>query len=158
MFEDTRLLEKTIHVKDLTDTQQIGFIIGQNLKGGESIELRGDLGSGKTTLTKAIVLGSGSNDHVSSPTFTISKIYKSKKFKIYHYDFYRLNDIGLIANELSDYVGGKDSVLIIEWGSNFKDVLPSPRIIIEITPITDESRKIDIKYFKSHQYIIRNIQ
>ena len=158
MKQEDQLIINTIQVKDLNHIEKIGLCIGRNLKGGELIELSGDLGSGKTTLSKYIVAGSGSNAHVSSPTFTISKQYKAKNFTFYHYDFYRLNDAGLIANELADHVLNNDSVVLVEWGSNFPDILPSPRIIIKIGYGPLESRVLHIEYPKAMQYITVGIE
>ena len=143
---------------DLSETNALGDKIGKNLKGGEVIELSGDLGSGKTTLVKSIVSSSGSVEHVSSPTFVVSKEYKTPKFTIHHYDLYRLDDEGLIANELSDHYIDDNSVTIIEWGSNFIDVLPEKRIIINISPISEDSRRVEIIYPDSLEYLIKDLK
>jgi len=64
----------------------------------EIIELRSDLGGGKTTFTQGLAAGAGSKDAVSSPTFTLKKIYRAGELHIYHYDFYRLNEPGILKD------------------------------------------------------------
>ena len=145
-------------LKDLSETNKLGTKLGKSLIGGEVIELSGDLGSGKTTLVKSIVSASGSTEHVSSPTFVVSKEYKTPKFTIHHYDLYRLDDEGLIANELSDHYVDDNSVTIIEWGSSFVDVLPEKRIIIKLTPISENSRSVEIIYPDNLEYLIEDLK
>ncbi|MBX4191001.1 tRNA (adenosine(37)-N6)-threonylcarbamoyltransferase complex ATPase subunit type 1 TsaE, partial [Candidatus Saccharibacteria bacterium] len=74
------------------ETESIGSLIGASLKGGEVIELRSDLGGGKTTFVRGLAAGAGSKANVTSPTFTLSRLYPAKNFSIHHFDFYRLND------------------------------------------------------------------
>ena len=95
-----------------SNTELIGRQIGANLKGGEVIRLSADLGGGKTTLTRGILDGLGSADMVASPTFTISKVYTAGDLNIHHFDFYRLNDAGIIANELSEVAEEPNNLII----------------------------------------------
>ena len=151
-------ISKLISLKHLKDTEFFGIQIGANLRGGEIIELSGDLGAGKTTLAKSIVAGTGSLDHVSSPTFVVSKLYKAPTFDIHHYDLYRLDDADLIASELSDHVGTDSSVTLIEWGNNFPDIMPGSRAVLFITALTEHSRNIRIVYPESLEYIFGGIK
>src|SRR5690348_16076202 len=112
------------------DTERLGELLGSRLRGGEVIELRSDLGGGKTTFVRGLVRGAGSRDRVSSPTFTLSRIYNAKKFEIHHFDFYRLSDPGILADQLAEAVQG-DNVVIIEWAGIVKNVLPEDRVSIE---------------------------
>jgi len=99
------------------DTERLGELLGRRLRGGEVLELRSDLGGGKTTFVRGLVRGAGCHDRVSSPTFTLSRVYKSKDFEIHHFDFYRLQDPGLVANELAEVVGD---------GQHFQALVVSP--------------------------------
>lgn len=122
------------------ETEKLGQVIGRLLKGGEVIELSSDLGGGKTTLTKGIVSGMGSSDLVSSPTFTISNIYKAPHIEIHHYDFYRLGELGLMSDELQETLADPDSVSIIEWAGEAHDLLPKNRLIrIQFTPVKENA-------------------
>lgn len=136
------------------ETEKIGEQLGQQLKGGEVIELISDIGGGKTTLTRGIVRGVGSSDHVSSPTFTISRVYKSQELTVYHFDFYRLNESGLIAHELGDTIGQDGSVVIVEWGEIVRDVLPEQRIKVELKRVSEFDRQISIRASEGLEYVL----
>ncbi len=138
-------------------TERIGELIGVRLKGGEIIELTSDLGGGKTTFVRGLARGLGSNDHVSSPTFKISNIYKSKDLSLLHFDFYRLADPGLMANELQDIVGDPKAVLVIEWADVLKHVLPERRLTIEFNQNGDGERQLMFNWPKELQYVMEKL-
>ena len=148
---------KLVKAGSLEQTSKLGYQIGTNLKGGEVIELSGDLGSGKTTLIKAIVHGTGSLDHVSSPTFVVSKVYKAPDFDITHYDFYRLSEPGLMFNDLHEQIEDDDSVKLIEWGGSVSEILPTNRVIINLSSPAEDSRIFEINYSDNLSYLMRDI-
>ena len=101
---------------NLGETKLIAKKIAPMIKHGAVILLNGDLGAGKTTLTKFLCEIWGVDDVVSSPSFTIIKEYKAKDFKIYHIDLYRLNsDEELIEIGFDEVLNDPNSVKIIEW-------------------------------------------
>jgi tRNA threonylcarbamoyladenosine biosynthesis protein TsaE len=115
------------------DTFAIGEHLGRQCKGGEVFVLTSDLGGGKTTLTKGLAAGLGCNEIVSSPTFTISRIYTCKNnLKLYHFDFYRLSEPGVVAYELSEIINEPNIVVALEWGEIVNDVLPDRSIIVQL--------------------------
>src|SRR5689334_25117700 len=109
---------------DPAATEQLGEAIGERLKGGEVIELVSDLGGGKTTFVRGLARGFGSSDRVASPTFTISKVYKSGSKELHHFDFYRLQESGLIAHELEEIIHDPMCTVVVEWAAVVKNVLP----------------------------------
>lgn len=120
-----------------------GERIGRLLSGGEVLELVGDVGAGKTTLTKGIALGMDIDDDVQSPTFTISRIYDSPRgLRLSHYDFYRLSDAGIMAAELHEAVNDPGNVTIIEWAEIVSGVLPEDQLTIRIAATPEDSRII----------------
>jgi tRNA threonylcarbamoyladenosine biosynthesis protein TsaE len=139
------------------ETELIGNKIGRHLKGGEVIDIKSDLGGGKTTLIRGLAKGAGSLDNVASPSFTISRVYETKKFKIYHFDFYRLNEPGLMKYEVADLLDDPKRVLVIEWSDIIKDTLPKDRLSIEIIAKSETSRGIIINYQKSLGYLIESL-
>ena len=151
--------EKTIFVENSIDTETLARKIGEKLKGGECIELSSDLGGGKTTFTRGLVDGLGSLDHVSSPTFTIKNQYKAKDLTCYHFDFYRLQDAGLVKEELAESLEDKNGIIIVEWAESVEDVLPEKRIIIRIEKVADsaEHRKININLPEEYSYVDEGI-
>ncbi|QQS20053.1 tRNA (adenosine(37)-N6)-threonylcarbamoyltransferase complex ATPase subunit type 1 TsaE [Candidatus Saccharibacteria bacterium] len=135
------------------DTEALGERMGAVLKGGEVIELVSDLGGGKTTFTRGLVRGAGSSDHVSSPTFTISREYTAPKFTIVHFDFYRLTEPGIIADELREFMGDSNFVVVVEWGDIVQAVLPPNHIVINIHHSPHEGRNITCQYPSALKYI-----
>lgn len=126
-------------------TEQFGSDLGSRLCGGEVFVLSSDLGGGKTTLVRGMARGMGSSDHVASPTFTISKEYRADKLTLFHFDFYRLSEPGIIAAELAEYIDDPSAVLAIEWSGIVEDVLPKDRVEIHLERTGETSRNIRIQ-------------
>ena len=133
---------------------RIAAAIGSRLKGGEVIELNSDVGGGKTTFVRGLAKGMGSSDKVASPSFTISKEYKADALTLYHFDFYRLDDPGIMTQELAELVGDPHVVIVVEWGGIVEEVLPIERLIIRINNQDDEARELAFSYPESLQYLI----
>ena len=124
---------------------ELGQKIGHTVKGGEVLELIGDVGAGKTTLTKAVAVGMGIMDPIQSPTFTISNRYVSPDgVTLAHYDFYRLNDAGLMKEELDETIADETTVTVIEWGDIINDVLPADRLSVHLIPTSETERQVEI--------------
>lgn len=124
----------------------LGQNLGTGLKGGEVIELVGDIGAGKTTLTKGIAAGMGVDEDVQSPSFTLSRVYDSPSgVQLAHYDFYRLSDPGILADELAEVAGNPKIVTVVEWASIVNDVLPSSHITIRIMSPTEDTRLVKVE-------------
>lgn len=149
-------MKQTVETKNERETFMLGEKIGKQLRGGEVFELRSDLGGGKTTLVRGLVAGLGSDDAVASPTFTISKRYDSPRSTIYHYDFYRLAEAGLVAEELTEGFEDASGVTIIEWADTVNEVLPEQRIIITLHKQADsnEHRKIELLIPDELDYVV----
>lgn len=145
-------------VKDITETGAMSQQIGKALRGGECIELLSDVGGGKTTFVRGLVRGAGSSDHVSSPTFAISKIYSAPKFNIAHFDFYRLSEPGLIEHEIADIIDDKKTVTVIEWSDIVANVLPDDRLKISIKILDDQVREVTFDYPSNLAYLIAGLQ
>jgi tRNA threonylcarbamoyladenosine biosynthesis protein TsaE len=143
------------------DTEKLGELLGKVLKSGEVIELSSDLGGGKTTFAKGLARGLGSKDTVSSPTFTISRIYKCKSnLEIHHFDFYRLHEAGIVADELAESLNDPKVVAVVEWSDVVQDVLPQDRLTIEFKAVADnlDEREIVIKYPEAKQGLIKTLE
>lgn len=136
------------------DTIEFAKSIGKNLRGGECIELISDVGGGKTTFVRGLAVGAGSSDHVSSPTFTVSKLYDCPAFIIAHFDFYRLQDAGLIGHEIEELANEPSTVIVVEWAEVVNHVLPKQRLRINIKLLQDERRKYNIKIPQKFEYLL----
>lgn len=111
----------------------LGTQIAAQLHGGQVIELIGDVGAGKTTFTKGLARGLGITEAVQSPTFTISRRYQGKRWHLAHYDFYRLDDAGIMQDELAETLADPDTITVIEWAGSVAGILPAEHITITIT-------------------------
>lgn len=118
------------------------------------------MGGGKTTLVRGLVKGLSSADTVVSPTFTLKKNYSAKDTQIYHYDFYRLSDPGLMRDELAESIADPKTVIVIEWSDIVADVLPAERLTIELKPGSDDpdERGIIFNYSAGYENIIRQVE
>jgi tRNA threonylcarbamoyladenosine biosynthesis protein TsaE len=111
-----------ITLVDTTATEKLGKIIGAVAKPSDNLVLTGDLGAGKTTLTKGIALGMEIDQMIKSPTYTIIREYQQGRMPLYHMDVYRIesgaDDLGL-----DDYFEG-EGLSVIEWGQQLGEFLP----------------------------------
>jgi tRNA threonylcarbamoyladenosine biosynthesis protein TsaE len=107
--------------------------------------LTGDLGSGKTTLTKGIVagLGAASEDEVTSPTFTLVHVY-GKAAKVYHADLYRIESFHDFETLGLEDVFAKPAVLILEWSERFPLESPWPQVRIRLEHRGGDARRISV--------------
>jgi tRNA threonylcarbamoyladenosine biosynthesis protein TsaE len=126
--------------------KQLGEKLGALLQGGECIELIGDVGSGKTTLTKSIAIGLGITETVQSPTFTINRTYDSPRgVRLSHYDFYRLADPGIMAEELHESLTENKTTVVIEWGEIVRSVVPGDRLRIMFASPSEFTRELTLE-------------
>ena len=141
-FRDGIIGVMTIEVTSEAEMKALAEKIGAQLDGGAVFELVGDIGAGKTTFTKGLAVGLGVDEDVQSPSFTISRTYDARGgLQLVHYDFYRLDDPGIMQNEVAELVHDSSTVTVIEWADVVEGVLPEDRIRIRIQA-TDETRRI----------------
>jgi len=143
-------------VTTVDETYNIGEQIGSLVNSGDIICLIGDLGTGKTHLTKGIARGLGIEDNITSPTFTIVNEYTGR-LRLYHFDVYRVNDPNEIeAIGFDEYIFS-DGVSVIEWANYIEELIPPNNLTITIEKdlqIGDNYRKISIEYSdKRYDYI-----
>ena len=144
-------------VNSIEETTKLGKELGKILNPGDIICLTGDLGTGKTHITKGISEGLGITDNITSPTFTIVNEYNSGRLKLYHFDVYRVSDPDEIyAIGFDDYIFG-DGVSIIEWANYIEEILPKDYLHIYITKDLSKGenyRKITITpYGEKYNYV-----
>jgi|JI10StandDraft_1071094.scaffolds.fasta_scaffold1510910_2 tRNA threonylcarbamoyladenosine biosynthesis protein TsaE len=143
-----------MHSTSSGDTEELGAAIGSRLKGGEILELISDLGGGKTTFTRGLVRGAGSGDTVASPTYTISREYTAPNIHIIHFDFYRLSEAGVMAEELREVLDDPHNVTVIEWGDIVRDILPEHTLRITIAAAGEGERDISCQYRGTLSYLL----
>lgn len=124
--------EKILKIKNEEETRAFGLNLARELKPGDVVGLIGDLGTGKTALVKAVALGLGIEELITSPTFTIVQEYESGRIPLYHFDVYRLEDSEeLYEIGYEEYFFGK-GVCIVEWADLIEDMLPENCLILRI--------------------------
>ena len=139
---------------DLDGTEQLSRSVGRALRGGEVIELVSDVGGGKTTFVRGLAKGFGSDDAVGSPSFTLSRQYEAKGKTIHHFDFYRLSDPGILANELAEVLRDPQAVVVVEWADIVENVLPQERVTIQISSTGETQREFEFSYPEKFAYLI----
>ena len=115
------------------ETRKLGESLAERLKPGDVLLLEGDLGAGKSELTRGIARGLGVEETVTSPSFTILNVYESGRCPLYHFDWYRLESSGeLYELGMDEYLGG-NGIAVVEWPDRCPDAIPenSYRIILE---------------------------
>lgn len=143
-------MENTLKIKinNEDETIKLGEILAKNAKKGMFIALNGDLGAGKTTLTKGIGKTLGVDTTINSPTFTIMKIHNAKNQidgidKLYHLDVYRLTDSSGDF-ELEEYFY-QDGLTVVEWCDIIKDLIPDEHVELNFKIIDLVTRVVTIK-------------
>lgn len=132
---------KNIVINSLEETKEFGYRLGNLLNKGDVVCLSGDLGAGKTTLSKSIAKGLDVEEDVTSPTFTIINEYEGR-LPLYHFDVYRIMDIEeMYEIGYEEYFYG-DGVCIVEWASQIKELIPDKHLWIEIKLGENENSRI----------------
>lgn len=121
----------------------LGEVIGKNLSRPAVLELVGDVGVGKTTFASGLARGLGVNREITSPSFTISKRYALPAGgELIHYDFYRLDDPGIMQSDLCESLDRPDSIIVVEWGNDVANLLPADKIRLDISRSDDDARAV----------------
>ena len=129
-------------IDSLNEMDAFGREFAESLRPGDVVGLIGDLGAGKTHLSKAIVAGLGARETVTSPTFTLIHEYLSGRLPVYHFDFYRAEDPGeIVAIGWDDYLD-RDGVILVEWADKFPALLPSGARWLQLSVTGPERRTV----------------
>ena len=148
-------------VDSVDKTMNIGREIGSLVNKGDIICLTGDLGTGKTHISKGIAEGLKITEHITSPTFNIVNEYHSGRITLYHFDVYRVNDPDEIeAIGFDEYIFG-DGVSLIEWANYIEELIPEEYIHIKIEKLPDMGenfRKISINGYGDRYNYIKEIE
>lgn len=129
--------------RSAAETRRLGGALAQWLLPGDVLLLFGDMGAGKSELTRGIAKGLGvEGRHITSPTFTILQAYDSGRVPLYHFDWYRLTGAGeLYEMGMEEYLGG-DGVAVVEWPERAMETVPGRHLRITLIPEGDDLRRI----------------
>ena len=124
------------------ETRALGGRLAALLRPGDVLLLLGDLGAGKSELTRGIARGLGVTSPVASPSFTILNVYDEGRIPLYHFDWYRLNSAEeLYEMGMDEYLGG-DGVAVVEWPSRCPEAVPEKYLEVRIDSVDDCAREI----------------
>jgi tRNA threonylcarbamoyladenosine biosynthesis protein TsaE len=142
-------LSEEVITNSAEETTIWGRQFAARLKPPVVLLLSGDLGSGKTTLTKGIVagLGAATEDDVTSPTFTLVHVYGDRKrasAKVYHADLYRIKSFSDFETLGLEDVFDRPAVLILEWAERFPLPSPWPQIRVRLEHLDGDRRRLTV--------------
>lgn len=137
------MIKREFLIKNENETKDFALELAQELEAGDVLALIGDLGTGKTALTKYIAQGLGIRDSIVSPTFTIVREYTGGRLPLYHFDVYRLADSEEMFNiGAEEYFYEKGGICVIEWADIVEDILPADTRYIYIGYGASEGERI----------------
>lgn len=136
-----------IELSGLDKTEELAKVIGEVAQPGDNLVLTGDLGAGKTTLTKGIARGLGIEQMIKSPTYTIIREYDQGRLPLYHMDIYRVAASGADLG-LDEYFEG-EGLSVIEWGNLLEEALPEDylELILEKSDTDLEYRYVKLQAY-----------
>ncbi len=133
---------KKLVLNNIEQTKELAIKLATQLKRGDIVTFKGDLGAGKTTFCKYLIQALiGQDTYVTSPTFNIVQLYPAQGFTIYHFDLYRLKH----PHEIYDLAiddAWRDGVCLIEWPEIIENILPAGAINIELSFGSNENERI----------------
>lgn len=141
-----------IYLQDSAATEALGRLLGKSAADGDVFCLTGDLGAGKTLLSRGVAEALGvAGEDVTSPTFALMNVYQGTELEVRHFDLYRLNRVEELEDiGFSEYAGG-DGVTLIEWAELFKDELPEE--YLQITLLLDGAGRRAVLEPKGERYV-----
>lgn len=125
------------------ETFDWGRRLADDLNPGDVVALCGNLGAGKTQLSKGIVAGLGSAASVSSPTFALVHEYSDGRIPVFHFDFYRLEHPAELLQIGWDEILAEGGVVVVEWADRFSELLPDGTRWFEIRSVGEGIREIE---------------
>lgn len=126
------------------ETRALGRRLAGKLQMGDVVLLWGDLGAGKSEMTRGIAEGLGVSGPVTSPSFTILNVYDDGRIPLYHFDWYRLESAEeLFEMGMDEYLGG-DGVAVVEWPSQCPEAIPETYLSVKLTPVGENEREITL--------------
>ena len=127
------------------ETRALGARLADQLRPSDVILLLGDMGAGKSELTRGIARGLGIEGYLPSPTFPIMQMYETGRLPLYHFDWYRLESAEeLYELSMDEYLYG-EGVSVVEWPSQAEEVIPETYLEITLTPTDDNEREISLR-------------
>ncbi|MBR3872902.1 MAG: tRNA (adenosine(37)-N6)-threonylcarbamoyltransferase complex ATPase subunit type 1 TsaE [Clostridia bacterium] len=128
----------------VAQTQALGAALARQLQPDDVLLMLGDMGAGKSEFTRGLARGLGVTGYVTSPTFTIMQLHDSGRLPLYHFDWYRLNDVEELYELSMDEYLHAGGVAVVEWPSRAEEAIPETYLEVALEPIGDDSRRITL--------------
>ena len=138
-------MKKVYITESAEETEKLGIEIGKNAVNGDVIAVTGELGTGKTALTRGIAEGMGITEDITSPTFSLMEIHEGEK-TLYHFDLYRIEDDREFNNLCFEEYWENNGISVVEWAERAGSRLPERRIDITIEYISSTERRITVEH------------
>jgi len=135
--------EHRIVASSVDETLRIGALLGRHLTNGSVVSLHGELGSGKTCLTRGIALGLKVPEvfYVTSPSYALINEYPGRLL-LFHVDLYRVQDVGELEELGLEDIMGRQGVTVIEWADKLVGNLPDERLAVSMSIVDDRTRAL----------------
>jgi tRNA threonylcarbamoyladenosine biosynthesis protein TsaE len=148
-----------IDLRDEAATLELGGALARALQAGDLIYLSGNLGAGKTTLTRGVLRGLGFEGRVKSPTYTLLELYVISTLNLYHFDFYRFADPEEWLETGFRDLFNERNICLVEWPERAGDLLPPPDLKIALIPTPQAGREATIEAHSPRgQALLRSLQ
>lgn len=126
------------------ETRAFGRRLAEQLRPGDVLLFYGNLGAGKSEMTRGIAEGLGVSGPVTSPSFTILNVYDDGRMPLYHFDWYRLESAEeLYEMGMDEYLGG-DGVAVVEWPTQCPEAIPDTHLAVTLKPVGESDREITL--------------
>ena len=126
------------------ETRAFGRRLAELLLPGDVLLFYGNLGAGKSEMTRGIAEGLGVSGPVTSPSFTILNVYDDGRVPLYHFDWYRLESAEeLYEMGMDEYLGG-DGVAVVEWPTQCPEAIPDTHLAVTLKPVGESDREITL--------------
>ncbi len=136
---------KRIEIDSLSELKDVAQEVVESLEGRAVVLLRGEMGAGKTTLISRIAAYLGAEDTVTSPTFALVNQYEGSECRIYHFDFYRIEEIEEVFDLGYEEYFYSGDLCLVEWPEKIEPLLPDDAMTVRITVGEDEHRIFEIE-------------
>lgn len=136
---------KRIEIDSLSELKYVAQEVVESLDGRNVVLLRGEMGAGKTTLISRIAAYLGAEDTVTSPTFALVNQYEGSECRIYHFDFYRIEEIEEVFDLGYEEYFYSGDLCLVEWPEKIEPLLPDDAMTVRITVGDDEHRIFEIE-------------
>lgn len=126
------------------ETRALGQRLADQLRAGDVLLLEGELGAGKSELTRGIARGLGIRGYVTSPSFTILQVHEGGRLPLYHFDWYRLSGAEELYELSMDEYLYADGVAVVEWPEKAEEAIPENHLTIEIRASGESDRQLTL--------------